>query len=173
MVRYRLLSVFAFAVTLAASACGLASRGPFAPRMGALRVTEAQDEGDAARRASIRLVLDGLDAEVGGQADRAEISYERAIQVDPTNPFAYLALARHHAEGTDPERALAFLDQASALFEAQGENSHRVRVHLIGLRGEAQYSAGRIAEGDALLEQARNLAPYVWSDGHLSAEELR
>ncbi|MEE8581873.1 MAG: tetratricopeptide repeat protein [Myxococcota bacterium] len=168
---FRLL--LCLAILSGVHACAGGRGGRFAPRLGALRISEALNDGDAARRASVRLVLDGLDSDVAGSAGRARGSYERAMQVDPTNPYAYLAIARHYVEGAQPERALPFLDQAAALFAAQGENSPRVGVHLSGLRGEAHYSSGRIGEGVELLERARDLAPYVWSDGHLSADELR
>lgn len=138
-----------------------------------IRVSEVVDVGDPARRASLRLVLAGLDADIDGSLQRALGSYERAIQVDPTNAYAYLAIARHHAESHDPAWALSFLDKADSLFRTQGEVSPRVTPHLIGLRGQALYASGRIDEGAPLLERAWALAPHVWADGRLSAEELR
>ena len=138
-----------------------------------VRVSEVVDVGDPARRASLRLVLAGLDADVDGNLQRALGSYERAIQVDATNPFAYLAIARHHAQSHDPGWALSFLDKADALFRAQGDISPGVAPHLLGLRGQALYASGQIDAGAALLDQAWALAPAVWEDGRLSAEELR
>ncbi len=169
----RIVAIHCVLLWVGAIGCSFGGGGRFAPRLGALRISEITEDGDAARRASTRLVLEGLDSDASGEGPRAESSYERAIQVDPTNPYAYLAIARHHVEGGDPEQALPFLDQADSLLEAQGANSPRVQVHLAGIRGEAHYSSGRIAEGVELLESARRLAPYVWRDGHLSAEELR
>jgi tetratricopeptide (TPR) repeat protein len=99
--------------------------------------------------------------------------YERAIQIDPTNPFAYLALARHFADRLEPTRTLEYLDQAELLLESQGLHSPRVEPHLVGLRGSALQAAGRTAEGAALLVRARDLAPSVWGDARLSPEELR
>jgi tetratricopeptide (TPR) repeat protein len=136
-------------------------------------MSELVDEGDAARRASQRLIVEGLDADTIGERARARASYDRAIQVDATNPYAYLAIARHHVDGARPEKALPFLDRASTLLEVQGEDSARVRVHVIGLRGEALYASGRIDEGIDYLEQARLMAPEVWDDGTLAPEELR
>ncbi|MCZ6462751.1 MAG: hypothetical protein O7A09_00310 [Proteobacteria bacterium] len=138
-----------------------------------LRLTDVRGEGDAARRASLQLVLEGLDADAVDDARRARGSYDRAIQVDPTNPYAYLALARHEVDGIQPDRALPFLDRVEALLSAHGDLSPGVEVHLIGLRGQAYYASGRIDQGVTLLEEARVRAPVVWSDGHLSAEELR
>jgi tetratricopeptide (TPR) repeat protein len=138
-----------------------------------LRMSELVTEGDAARRASQRLIVEGLDADTLGDQARARASYERAIQVDATNPYVYLAIARHHVDGARPEQALRFLDRATTLLEMQGEDSPRIQVHLIGLRGEALYASGNIDDGVDLLEQAREMAPEVWGDGRLAPEELR
>ena len=146
---------------------------PSFQRQQPLRVSEVVDVGDPARRASMRLILAGLDADVDGNLQRALGSYERAIQVDPTNPFAYLAIARHHAESHDPSWALSFLDKAESLFRAQGGVPQRVAPYLLGLRGQALYASGEIDAGAALLDRAWGLAPAVWEDGRLSAEELR
>jgi len=138
-----------------------------------VRISSLVSQGDPARRASLRLVVEGLEADGRGTPERAQGSYERALQVDPTNPYAYLAVARHYAEGSDPQWALSFLDQAAALFEAQGELSPGVDVHLLGLRGQVLYADGEIEQGLQYLEQAWELAPEVWADGQLTADELR
>ncbi|MBW2272198.1 MAG: hypothetical protein JRG96_02930 [Deltaproteobacteria bacterium] len=138
-----------------------------------LRMSQLLQEGDAARRASQRLIVEGLDADTLGEHARARASYERAIQVDATNPYAYLALARHHVDGARPEQALPFLDQARTLLEMQGADAPEIEVHLVGLRGEALYASGGIHEGIVYLEQARQMAPDVWGDGRLAPEELR
>jgi tetratricopeptide (TPR) repeat protein len=138
-----------------------------------IRVSDAAQTGDPARRASIRLVLQGLDADTDGHTERAQGSYERAIQVDPTNPYAYLALARHYLDGYQAERALPLLDQAAALFEAEGMREPRVGVHLIGLRGRAMHASGQAADAIIYLDRAAELAPRIWGDGYLAPEELR
>jgi len=162
----------ALALVLAGAGC-VHSRGGEAKPLPAVRVSDAAGAGDAARRASVQLVIDGLDADADGIGDAGLSSYERAIQVDPTNPYAFLALARHHALGTTPESALPYLDQAAALFEAEGLRSPRVDAHLEGIRGEALFGAGDVEAGSRHLERARELAPDAWSDAHLNAEELR
>ena len=136
-----------------------------------LRVSDASLEGDPTRRASLRLVLQGLDLDEAGRADAARSSYERAIQVDSTDPYAYLALARHEVEAERWTRALEALEQAELLFGADGAPG--VGAHLAGLRGAAQRGKGYGAEADVLLDQAGRLAPEVWADGRLTAEELR
>jgi tetratricopeptide (TPR) repeat protein len=140
---------------------------------GPVRISEFTGEGDGTRRASTRLVVGGLASDQELRPQLALSRYERAIQIDPTNPFAYLALARHFADRLEPTRTLEYLDQAELLLESQGLHSPRVEAHLVGLRGSALEAAGRTAEGAALLDRARDLAPFVWDDARLSPEELR
>jgi len=152
-------------------ALGCATGGRLGGGGDALRLSELADEGDATRRASLRLCVDGLDAASAGRSFAALGQYERAIQIDPTNPYAYLVLARHEVEAGDPVRALEYLDQSEMLLESENARSREVEAHLIGLRGAALRETGR--DGDGYLEQARRLAPAVWDDGRLSAAELR
>jgi tetratricopeptide (TPR) repeat protein len=121
----------------------------------------------------MRLVLRGLDEDQALRPAPALASYERALQVDPNNPFAYLALARHHAEGPDPQRALAFLDKAEALLAHSDWRSPGLEANLVGIRGSALYASGRIPSALPLLDRARHLCPTVWSDARLDASELR
>jgi hypothetical protein len=152
-------------------ALGCATGGRLAGGGEALRLSELVDEGDATRRASLRLCVDGLDAAAAGRDGAALGQYGRAIQIDPTNPYAYLALARHELEAGDPLRALEYLDQSEILLESENLRSREIEAHLFGLRGAALYATG--GSGDSDLEQARRLAPAVWDDGRLTAEELR
>lgn len=155
---------------LATAGCALSGAAP--PRAGgpALRVSEWVERGDAQRRASTRMVLQGLDVSEYGREAEAVAGFERAIQVDPSNPLAYLAYARHEVFHGDPRRALAFLDKAEATFgrSAQGMGAE---PHLLGIRGVAMKRLRR-AGGDALVDDARREAT-VWSDGRLDAAELR
>lgn len=138
-----------------------------------VRIGDVIEDGDAARRASMRLIDDGLVADAKGDESRAQARYERALQVDASNPYAYLAIARHHVEQQDPTRALQFLDRADSLLRMQGEIESGMQVHLLGLRGSALYDAGRVEEGVDLLDQAREMSPAVWGDGALHPDELR
>jgi hypothetical protein len=153
--------------------CAMGRVQPAEERVEPVRVSEFLYEGDPARRASMRLVVEGLEADRLLHHERARGSYERAIQVDATNPFAYLALARQTLDGSDPEQGLQLLDQAAALFEAEGMRNPRVGVHLMGLRGRALQASGRGEDGVLYLERARTLAPETWNDGYLSPEELQ
>ncbi len=137
------------------------------------RLGDLEGQGDPARRASNRLLAEGLDGDAQGRPSQALGLYERALQVDPTNPYAFLALARHHAEGVAPRRALSFLDKAEALLERETPVPPGVEAHLVGLRGAALHAAGRPELAAPMLERARRMAPDAWSDGRLSARELR
>lgn len=136
-------------------------------------MSDLLDEGDSARRASHLLVDEGLAADAQGRPEAALARYERALQVDATNPYAYLAIARHHVERRDPERALQFLDHAESLLLVGGDLPDEVRVHLLGLRGAALYDMGQRPRAAELLDRARVLAPHIWGDGALASDELR
>jgi tetratricopeptide (TPR) repeat protein len=150
--------------------CAAPTRAPYGT---ALRISEIDHLGDPRRQASMRLVVEGLDAEIASAPERAISRYQRAIQIDPGNPFAYLALARYYAGIDDPERTLEHLDRAESLLDPDGDLYRSAEPHLRGLRGGALAEAGRPVEGGVLLEEARRLAPSVWGDGRLDASELR
>lgn len=158
----------ALAVVLLAAALGCARPVPvsFEP----VRISRIAAEGDAARRASLRLCAEGLESDRARQTASARSRYERAMQIDPTNPWAYLVLARHELESGAPERALAYVQQAEALLRNEGGVSRNAEPHLLGLRGAALVAGGR--DGAAYLERAAKLAPGVWGDGRLDAAEL-
>jgi tetratricopeptide (TPR) repeat protein len=119
------------------------------------------------------LVVEGLDAEIASMPQRALSRYQRAIQIDPGNPFAYLVLARYYAAIADSERALEHLDRAQSLLDPDGALYREAEPHLLGLRGWAFAAAGRSADAGPLLAEAGRLAPSVWRDGRLDARELR
>jgi tetratricopeptide (TPR) repeat protein len=158
---------------LTAFSVGCAVLGPLAVPGGALRLSELVNEGDAARRASMRLTLKGLDQDTAGQFDQSRASFGQALRVDPLNPYAYLALARHYAEGPYPERTESYLQQSETLLTSQDQLNNRVQAHLTGLRGVALWTQGYSAEASDYLQHARRLAPGVWGDGRLAAAELR
>ncbi len=153
-----------------ASSLGCATRIGYRPAE-PVRISEVSPAGDAVRRASLRLCVEGLRADEDGRSARARSQYERAIQIDPTNPWVYLSLARHEVESGEPDRALEYLQQADSLLRAEGALSPEVELHLIGLRGAALQAGGRGGGGD--LERAAQLSPEVWGDGRLTASELR
>ncbi|HEB90184.1 MAG TPA: hypothetical protein ENI85_11485 [Deltaproteobacteria bacterium] len=152
---------------------GLIARAPFRSGEEPLTVSAALGETDPTRDASLRLVLAGLDEDTAGHPGRALASYQRAVRVDSTNPFAYLALARHHLEWGSPGQASAFLDQARSLFESEGRLGPSVDVWGIGLRAWIDREQNRDEPADLRFQVARDLAPEIWEDERLSAAELR
>jgi tetratricopeptide (TPR) repeat protein len=180
MLRSRSLASWALLAWASVALCGGGTvlvggcAGPGrAPRGAALRISELNQLGDARYQASIRLVVEGLDAEMASMPQRALSRYERAIQIDPSNPFAYLALARYYAAIGDPERALEHLDRTQSLLDPESAIYQGAEPHLLGLRGWALAGAGGSADAGQLLDEARRLAPAVWGDGRLDASELR
>ena len=129
------------------------------------------ERGSPSWRASMHLVAEGLRAEVDGRPGEAVERYDRALQVEPSNPYAFLAIARHLAERGRPDAALGHLEQAEALLASRGAPPG-LRAHLHGLRGLVLRELGDRERGEALLEAARREAPEVWDDGFLDAGEL-
>lgn len=142
-------------------------------RVAPLRFSQLVDTGDSQRRASLRLVVTGLEADADGQSERARAMYERALQVDATNPYAYVAIARHWIEAGEVEQGLVFVDQAEVLLASTSDGTLGATVHLIGLRGRAAALSGRPEDAEMFLHRASELAPEIWGDGTLSADELR
>lgn len=178
MIRIRtLFSVFVLASLLAFTLSGCVAGGSFVPQFrpveAPLTASDALGLYDAARDASLRLVISGLEEDQAGRPSRAIASYQRAVRVDPTNPYAFLALARHHLEGGSAGEASAFLDQARSLFEAEGRFGPSVDVWGFGLRAGIDRAQGADERADRLLEKAMSLSPEIWGDGRLSASELR
>ena len=129
--------------------------------------------GDPTRRASTRLVLEGLHST---PPEKGLFDYERAIQIDATNPYAYLALAAYEIQWGDLSSGVHALAQSELLLESEGLRSPRVEPHLVGLRGRAMLRSRDGVErraGESRLEEARRMAPSVWGDGWLGVAELR
>ena len=130
--------------------------------------------------ASTRLVIRAL---ASADSLRVISQCERAIAIDATNPYAYLALASHEIQWGDAKRGAQMLRQTVVLLETEGSRSPRVEPHLAGLYGRARVrNAGvaqrastrkHAADGPVLLERAARMAPEVWGDGWLTAAELR
>ena len=110
-----------------------------APQVEPFRIGDVAGEGDAARRASTRLVLGGLDAEASGNASRGRSLHERALQVDPTNPYAFLALG-------DQSLAAGRMDEAEAYYQRA--------LRLSSDRADAQAALGQLAIEKDLIEEA-------------------
>jgi len=147
---------------------------PRAPRtVDPLRISDVAEEGDPTRRASTRLVINGLAA---SPPEQGISLYERAIQIDATNPYAYLALAAYEIQWGDVDRGEQALAQSELLLGSESARSPRGEPHLVGLNGRAKlrgYEHAERSAGEAMLDDARRMAPDVWGDGWLGVNELR
>jgi len=166
---FSLLSLLLLGIVLG---CALRIPGSYGGRK-PFHLHDVADGGDAARRASQHLLLEGLATDTQEQAPRARDFYERSLQVDPGNPYAYLVLGRHYVEQGEGTRALGFLEKARALFRGESAVHPDIEAHLAGLRGAALSASGDTAQAASLLLHAQRAAPEQWSDGQLSADELR
>jgi Tfp pilus assembly protein PilF len=155
------------ALLLAAAGCTVPRAAPHPGEP--LHLARVASAGDAARRASMRLVLSGLDADEAGRSAEASSLYERALQVDPTNPYAWLALARQEVFEGDPDRGLANLDKAETLLASDETAS----AHVAGIRAAGLRAVGQPVLAEPFLRDARERAPAAWADGKLDAAELR
>jgi len=153
---------------------GLAAAGcaTFGPPGDSFSIAAEAQYGDPARRASTRLLLRGLKADESWHFREAVVLYERALQVDPTNPWAYLCRARFEVAQGDPERALDYLDKVEALLPSE-PGAAGARAHLAGLRGTALAILGYTSRAEPLLAAAKRGAPRKWADGQLDASELQ
>jgi len=69
------------------------------------------------RAASFRVAARGVRAWKEGRFQEAEDGLERALTLDPRNPFCYFYLAESRAEQGEIPQALLFLNQAELLFQ--------------------------------------------------------
>jgi|GEM_PF-1335223 Tfp pilus assembly protein PilF len=87
----------------------LADRGTF-------DVSRPPPEAPPQRVASFRSAAEGRAALQKGDMAAAEDLLERALGLDPANPFSYLYLADVRVRQGDPRQALVFLDKAEIHF---------------------------------------------------------
>lgn len=80
-------------------------------------VEAAPAEAPAHRTASFRMAADGYRALRSGQLEEAEDKLEKALSVDPRNPFCYLYLADIRFREANIQQALILLNQAEVLFQ--------------------------------------------------------
>ncbi len=71
----------------------------------------------AHRAASFRVAAEGYRALRAGQLQEAEDRLEKALSVDPRNPFCYLYLAEIRFREGDARQAIILLHQAEVLFQ--------------------------------------------------------
>jgi tetratricopeptide (TPR) repeat protein len=113
--------------------------------------------------AATRLADGGRARMAAGDGGGALEALERAIAVDPANPYAYYFLAELHFRHRTYDQAIAFADRAATLSEA-GTPEWSSRAYT--LQGNAFEAAGRFADargayGRALAAAPSNLAAQV------------
>lgn len=119
----------------AALACFAASAAP--------ERADALDSDQAAAQAMIREGIRQLEA---GNAERAIRQFERAVQLAPADPFAYLHLARAHSAAGRAAEAHKVL--AKAAIHTHGDKKLLYELELTRgdiLRGEGKVDAARAA----------------------------
>lgn len=114
------------------------------------------------RAASFRIAEKGLRAIRDGRWQEAEDRLEKALSLDPGNPFCYFYLAEIRNEAGQSEQALLLLNQAEVLFQGHPywlaeTYAHKGRI-LESLRatGEARQAYAEALEFNPWHEEARN-----------------
>ena len=100
-----------------------------------------------------RAALKGFEALMGGDASKAEASFQAALVADPTLTAAYLGLADLRVRQRRPDDALAFLERA----QADAPRSADVRTAL----GRFYYGQGQTAKAKAAYLEAIRLDPQA------------
>lgn len=115
--------------------------------------------------AATRLVEAARRDLVAGNDSAALERLERAIAVDPNNPYAYCFLALLHLRTRTYDQAIAFADRAATLARA---TSPAWASRAFTLQGQAYEFAGRFADARQAYQRAVQAAP----DNHSAAGGL-
>lgn len=101
--------------------------------------------------AATRLADEGRQRLAAGDLDTALEQLERAIAIDPANPYAYYYLAEIHFARGSYQQAIAFGDRA-AILSARADSGLLSRA--FGLQGKVFEAAGRFADARAAYQRA-------------------
>ena len=124
-------------------------------------VEEVPEGAPAHRAASFRLAAEGYRALQSGNVREAEDRLEKALSVDPRNPFCYLYLAEIRFREGDTGQALIFLNQAEVQFQGHpywlGEVYTRKGLYWEALDStdKAQSAYGKALEYNPWNEESR------------------
>jgi tetratricopeptide (TPR) repeat protein len=106
--------------------------------------------------AATRLVDAGRTRMAAGDDGAALEQFERAIAIDPGNPYAYYYLAELHFLHRTYDQAIAFADRAASLSDARAPD-WASRAYT--LQGNAFEAAGRFADARGAYTRAIQAAP--------------
>jgi tetratricopeptide (TPR) repeat protein len=106
--------------------------------------------------AATHLVDTGRTQMTAGDYGAALEQFERAIAIDPANPYAYYYLAELHLMNHTYDQAIAFADRAATLSEARAP-AWASRAYT--LQGNAFEAAGRFADAREAYTRAIQAAP--------------
>ncbi len=131
------------------------SAGPWLCAIVILAALSTPMPGAESERSEVAAVLirEGLHSLELGKVERATRQFERAVQLRPAHPTAYMHLARAHGVAHRLEQAHAAL--AKAEIHARGSRKVRYRIEL--LRGDLYRDTGDRARARASYERAKRL----------------
>jgi hypothetical protein len=112
--------------------------------------------------AATRLVAAGRARIAAGEYDAALEQLERALAIDPTNPYAYYYLAELHFLHRTYDQTIEFADRAASLSAARAPDW---ASRAYALQGNAFEAAGRFADARRAYTRAIQAAP-----GNLAAQ---
>jgi tetratricopeptide (TPR) repeat protein len=109
--------------------------------------------------AALRMIEEGRDWMQRQEQDRAQDRFERALAIDPSNPYGYYFLAQLHFETQGYDQAIAFAEKAAVL-SARSDPVWTARA--FALQGAVFEQAGRYRDAreayrKALAADARSL----------------
>jgi hypothetical protein len=140
--------------------------GPPPPEVGAsslsLRVSDSSlqnwidQEPNPARQASMRIVEQARSELVDGHPDEATRGLSRALEIDPSDPYAYFYLARVYIVRRNYQQAMTFLKRAEIGF---GSRSGVWLSETLAFEGMTYEESGHQAAATAAYQQALQVNP--------------
>jgi hypothetical protein len=106
--------------------------------------------------AAMRLVEDGRQQMQQGRYDRALDRFERAVAIDPSNPYGYYFLAQLHFATKKYDQAVAFASRAVVL---SARTDHVLLGRSYDLQGAAFEAVGRYPDARKAYEKAIEADP--------------
>ncbi len=106
--------------------------------------------------AALRLIEDGRQQLQQGSADPALERFERAVAIDPANPYGYYFLAQLHYQKKKYDQAIAFANRA-VVFSARTDTVWQARAY--SLQGAVYEDAGRYPDARWAYQKAVEADP--------------